>query len=80
MLSYLSNCIGKCRSKYSEVKGGVPQGSVIGRLLFNIFIIDTFYMNLDCKICNFAGDTTPYSCRLSIDVVITKVGALPKDI
>ena len=30
-------------------------------------------MNLDCNICNFADDTTLYSCRPSIDIVITEV-------
>ena len=30
-------------------------------------------MNLDCNICNFADDTTLFSCRSSIDIVITEV-------
>ena len=34
---------------------------------------DTFYINLDCKICNFVDDTTPSSCRQSIDAVTTEV-------
>ena len=34
---------------------------------------DIFYMNLDCNICNFADDNTLYSCRPSIDEVITEV-------
>ena len=65
MLSYLSNRIqtvkvGSCLSKYGKIKSGVPQESVLGPLLFNIFINDIFYMNLDCNICNFADDTTLY--------------------
>ena len=76
MLSYLSNRIqrdkiGTCLSKYSKIKSGVPQGSELGPLLFNIFINDIFYMNLDCNTCDFADDTTLYSCK--IDTVITEV-------
>ena len=46
---------------------------MLGPLLFNIFINDILYMNLDSDICNFADDITLYSCRASIDVVITEV-------
>ena len=74
MLSYLSNRIervkiGTCLNKY----GGVRQRPVLGLLLFKIFINDVFYMNLDCNTCNFADDTTLYSCRPSTDIVITEV-------
>ena len=78
MLTYLSNRIqrvkvGTCLSKYGKIKSGIPQGSVLEPLLINIFINDIFYMNLDCDVCNFADDITLYSCRPSIDVVITEV-------
>ena len=77
MLSYLSNRtqghkIGKCLSKYGKIKRGIPQGSVLGPLLFNIFINDIFYMNLDCNICNFADDTALYPCRQLINILIAE--------
>ena len=46
---------------------------MLGPLLFNIVINDIFYMNFDCNICNFADETTLFSCRPSIETVITEV-------
>ena len=55
------------------VSNSVPHGYVFGPLLFNIFINDMFYKNLDCNIYNFAEDNTLYSCRQLMDVVTTEV-------
>ena len=47
-------------SSWKEVKLGVPQGSVLGLLLFNIFINDIFFSLNEAEICNKADDTTIY--------------------
>ena len=78
MLSYLSNRIqrvkiGTRQNKYGKTRSGVSQGFLLGSLLFNVFVNDIFYVNLDCNICNFADDTKLYSYRSSIDVVISEV-------
>ena len=39
---------------------GVPQGSILGLLLFNIFLCDLFMEQEDCCFTNYADDTTPY--------------------
>ena len=39
---------------------GVPQDSILGPLLFNIFLSDLFLEHEDSCYTNYADDTTPY--------------------
>ena len=48
-------------------------GSVLGPLLFNVYINDMFYMIEHTELCNFADDTTPYSCHHNLQVAMTNV-------
>ena len=46
-------------SSWAEIKWEVPQGSILGPLLFNICIFDLFLF-VTPSIANYADDNTPY--------------------
>ena len=50
-------------SSWREILTGVPQGSILGPLLFNIFINDIFHFLNKAKIANFADDTLLFVLR-----------------
>ena len=54
--------VGSAYSKWSKIRRGIPEGSILGPLLFNIFINDIFMIIEQSDICNFADDNTLYSC------------------
>ena len=60
-------------SAFAEILFGVPQGSILGPLLFNIYICDLFIENSDIDIDNYADDNTPYACSSDLDSVIFKL-------
>ena len=50
--------IGSTTSAWLDIQKGVPQGSILGPLIFNVFINDFFYVIDGCNIYNYADDNT----------------------
>ena len=61
--------IGGVFSTWLEILLGVPQGSILGPLFFNIFINDLLSFIQETEICNFADDNSLYAFGKTITVV-----------
>ena len=60
-------------SSWRELLHGVPEGSILGLLLFNIFLCDLFHFLEVTDIASYADDTTPYYANSTKELIITKL-------
>ena len=61
--------VGSSYSKWSGIKHGIPQGSILGSLLFNMFTDDLFFLIEKSDTCNFENDNTLYFCGANLKTV-----------
>ena len=65
--------VGSSFSDLLDILYGVPQGSILGLLPFNINLCDLFLSEYSSEFSNFSYDTTPYECGKKYDEVINKL-------
>ena len=69
--------IGSIYSDWEDIISGVSQGSILGLLLFNIFLCDLFLEDENNYFANYA-DTTPYSVGSTKTEVLENLSGITK--
>ena len=72
--SYLSNRYQCCKinntlGDWRKIIAGVTQGSILGPLLFNIFLNGIFFFLKDANLGNYADDSTLYAYNKNLGTV-----------
>ena len=78
LYSYLKNRYYRTKinhkfSSWKELSEAVPQGPVLGPLLFNIYLNDLFFLSEFTDLCHFADDATFYTCDMDLNSLIKRL-------
>ena len=64
---------GSSYSPYLNILMGVPQGPILGPLLFNIYMYDLLQRDCESNIINYPDGTILYACKPNIELVLSKL-------
>ena len=67
-------------STWMEIVLEVPQGSILGSLLFNIFFADLHFILNSTNIANYDDGNTPYTTANDIDSLIASLEEASKSL
>ena len=67
---------GTAYSLWEEIFSGVPQGLILGPLLFNIFLCNLFLTIEGNYFTNYADDTTPYVIGNNAEELVSELKAI----
>ena len=83
--NYLSNRkqrvqVNDSYSLWQDILFGVPQSSILGPVLFNIFLADLFFTLDNTEFTNYADDITPYAISGNTDDLISSLEKSSKEL